>query len=277
MRGLKVGFIGLGDMGAPIGRRICGAGFPLTIWARRAATVEPFRDEPNVSIAESIADVGRNSDIVGLCVFGDKDVRQVVLGEAGLIANMAPGGVILIHSTVSVELCEELDAVATDRGLAVLDVPVTGGRDGAKIGRLVLMAGGRLEAFERAKPVMASYGHVIERMGAIGSGQMTKLLNNTVVYSNIAISFLALDVGGEFGLDRAALTTVLRSGTATSSAYETMLDNVLLDPKFARHVGELIKKDTDLFRHMREKAGIEASLIDRASLTALEMAPRFVV
>jgi len=82
MRGLKVGFIGLGDMGAPIGRRICGAGFPLTIWARRAATVEPFRDEPNVSIAESIADVGRNSDIVGLCVFGDKD-RKTLYVTAG--------------------------------------------------------------------------------------------------------------------------------------------------------------------------------------------------
>ena len=122
---VRAGFIGLGNMGVRIADGITGAGIPLTVWARRQASVEPYAGRPGVTVAATPAAVGAGSDVVGICVWSDADVEEVVLGAEGVLAGMAAGGTIAIHSTVSPGLCARLADEARPHGVAVLDAPVS--------------------------------------------------------------------------------------------------------------------------------------------------------
>jgi 3-hydroxyisobutyrate dehydrogenase len=123
---VRVGFIGLGSQGAPMAQRIVEAGFPLTLWARRPKTVEPFRDTA-ASVASTPAGLGAASDIVGICVVADADVEDVLLRSDGVFAGMSPGGIVAIHSTIHPDTCRHLAEQAAERGVAIVDAPVSGG------------------------------------------------------------------------------------------------------------------------------------------------------
>lgn len=112
---MRVGFIGLGSQGAPMARRIVAAGYPLTLWARRAASLEPFADT-TAKVVETPSELAAVSDLVSICVVGDDDVRQVLDGDNGIFAGLAPGGIIAIHSTVHPDTCCDLAKSAADRG-----------------------------------------------------------------------------------------------------------------------------------------------------------------
>jgi 3-hydroxyisobutyrate dehydrogenase-like beta-hydroxyacid dehydrogenase len=159
----RIGFVGLGDMGGPIARRIAAAGFPLTVWARRASAFSELGSEL-YDVAASLADLGRECDLVGLCVFGDDDVRQVAVGPDGLLNSMPPESVLLIHSTVSAELCFELASIAGERGVHVVDAPVSGARAAAVRGELTIMLGGQRALAPQVMPVLETYGKVIRWM-----------------------------------------------------------------------------------------------------------------
>src|ERR1700748_3299884 len=116
---LRVGFVGLGDMGGAIVTRLLAADLPLTLWARRPESLRQF-ESGRFYEAASPAELGRRSDVVGICVFADADVRQVVLGEAGVLTGLSAGSVLLIHSTVSVATCREVAAQAARAGVAVI-------------------------------------------------------------------------------------------------------------------------------------------------------------
>ena len=137
----RVGFIGLGNQGTPIARRIVEHGHQLALWARRPESTAPFADT-TATVVPTPADVGAASDVVGICVFTDADVQDVLLGSHGVLAGMAPGGVVAIHSTVLPDTCASLAQHAGERGIAVVDAPVSGGPAAAAAGRLLLMAGG---------------------------------------------------------------------------------------------------------------------------------------
>src|SRR5262245_19682086 len=123
---MRVGFIGLGSQGGPMARRIAEGGFETTLWARRAASLEPYADTAAKS-ANSPAELGAASDLVCLCVVGDDDVREVINGDAGVLAGMQAGGIIAIHSTVHPDTCREIAEVAAKREVSVIDAPVSGG------------------------------------------------------------------------------------------------------------------------------------------------------
>ena len=119
---MRVGFIGLGSQGGPMARRIVEAGYPVTLWARRPASVEPFADTA-AEIAESPGELARASDLVCLCVVGDADIDEVAGGKHGLLATMKPGSVIAVHSTVHPNTCRELAKKAAAQGISVIDAP----------------------------------------------------------------------------------------------------------------------------------------------------------
>lgn len=123
---MRVGFIGLGSQGGPMARAIVEAGIPTTLWARRAASLEPYADTA-AKTAGSPAELAADCDIVCLCVIGDDDIRELCEGEQGLLAHMKPGGVIVIHSTVHPNTCRELAEAAAQKQVSVLDAPVSGG------------------------------------------------------------------------------------------------------------------------------------------------------
>jgi 3-hydroxyisobutyrate dehydrogenase len=213
----NVGFIGLGSQGGPMARRLAEGGFPLTLWARRRASLDAYADVA-VTIAETPAELGAASEIVGICVVADTDVTDVVLGDDGVLAGMAPGGVIAIHSTVHPDTCRELAVLAESAGVAVVDAPVSGGGGAATEGKLLVMVGGADDVVVRCGPVFATFGDPVVHVGALGNGQMAKALNNLVFTAQITIAVETFAFADELGMDRAAVAQVLAHGSGASRA-----------------------------------------------------------
>lgn len=219
----RAGFIGLGRQGAPMARRIVEQGHQLALWARRQESTEPFRDT-TATVVPSPAAVGAASDVVGICVFTDADVEEVLLGPHGVLAGMAPGGVIAIHSTVRPDTCSALARRAAEQGVAVVDAPVSGGATAAAAGRLLLMAGGDDAAVARCRPVFETFADPIVHLGAVGTGQMAKVINNLLLATNMAAAMEAFGFAGALGVDEAGLAHALAHGTGGSAAAAIVAD-----------------------------------------------------
>ncbi len=211
---LRVGFVGLGEIGAPMARRIVGAGWPLAIYARREQTLAPFRDTPAI-IAKSLPELGERSDVVAICVYDDRQIEEVALGD-GILAGMRRGGIVVVHSTARRETCQRLAESAARRGIEVLDAPISGGPDGANAGTLAVMVGGSPDAFERCKPVLESFARLVRRVGPLGSGQATKTINNALYAAQGRLVDEAVGFGEHLGLDRRALIEMLQASSADS-------------------------------------------------------------
>jgi 3-hydroxyisobutyrate dehydrogenase-like beta-hydroxyacid dehydrogenase len=214
---LRVGFVGLGAQGAPIAHRIAGAGFPLGVWARRPASLEPFAGVAAYP-APSPRDLGAWADVVGVCVVDDDDVRQVVLGPGGLLAGMRAGSCLLVHSTVAPSTCDEIGVLAAPVSVAVLDAPVSGGGAAAAAGTLAVMVGGPPAALDRVRPVLASFAGLVAHLGPLGSGQRAKIINNLLFTAILALSADGIAAGGAMGLSEPALIEVLAAGSSSSFA-----------------------------------------------------------
>lgn len=251
---MRVGFIGLGSQGAPMARRIVEGGYETTLWARRAASVEPFSDTA-AKVAGSPAELAAASDLVCLCVVGDDDVRQVLAGDTGVLAGLSPGGIVAIHSTVHPDTCREIAETAAAAGVTVIDAPVSGGEPAATAGTLLVMVGGDEQVVERVRPVFATYADPIVHLGGVGSGQVAKILNNLLFSANLGAAMSTLELGEALGVPRERLCEVITRGSATSKALNSIamfggtLDNL------APIAGALLQKDC---RHA-------ASLADTAS------------
>jgi 3-hydroxyisobutyrate dehydrogenase len=215
----RVGLIGLGDMGGALAARIIGAGFPTVLWARRPKALTSFSG-PTVETAPTPAELAATVDLVGICVWDDKAVREVVRGRDGVLAGCRPGTVIAIHSTVHPETCRELAHAAEKCGAVVLDAPVSGGRDVALTGKLVVAVGGDEGTYERSRPVFASFGDPVIHLGPLGAGQLAKLVNNALLGANLALANDALALAHSLGLHTEGMVEVLRRGSARSYALD---------------------------------------------------------
>jgi len=215
----RVGFIGLGDMGGAIVTRIIGAGFPTVLWARRPEALAAF-EGAHVATAGSPAQLAARVDLIGICVWADQDVRQVLQGDHGVLAGCRPGTIIAIHSTIQPATCRELAAAAAERGATIVDAPVSGGRDVALAGSLVVAVGGDEEAVERCRPVFATFGDPVIHLGQVGTGQLAKLVNNTLLAANLALADDALTLAQALGVRPDAMARVLRHGSGRSYALD---------------------------------------------------------
>jgi 3-hydroxyisobutyrate dehydrogenase-like beta-hydroxyacid dehydrogenase len=248
-------------MGGAIVTRLLAAGLPVTLWARRPESLRQF-DSGRFHAAASPAELGRHSDVVGICVFADADVRQVVLGPDGVLAGLSWGSVLLIHSTVSVATCREIAAQAARVGVAVIDAPVTGARARALAGDLVVLLGGEAAAIEKARPVLATFAGTTAHLGPLGSGQRMKALNNALGNATGRLASMAIEVGAQLGLDVGWVTEILRTGSAASAPMTSMVERLMRDPEFADLAARMIVKDTALFREMCAEAGVEAGVLE---------------
>jgi 3-hydroxyisobutyrate dehydrogenase len=214
-----VGFVGLGEQGTPIARRILDHGYPLVIWARRQASLATF-DGTGAVVAADLADLASRSDIVCVCVLNDGDVEDVLRG--GIIDSLRPGGLIVVNSTTRPGTVRRLAAEAAARGLSLIDAPVSGMAHGAAAGTMAIFVGGADEDFERYAPIARTFG-VPTHMGPLGSGQIVKLLNNTTAVSNLVIAQDTLAIGQALGIDRDVLAKAMMSGSAASKMFQTYL------------------------------------------------------
>jgi 3-hydroxyisobutyrate dehydrogenase len=214
---MRVGFIGLGSQGGPMARRIVEGGYETTLWARRETTLEPYADT-TAKTAGSPAELAAASDLVCLCVVGDDDVKEVLNGQTGVLAGLASGGIVAIHSTVHPDTCRQVAEAAAKQGISVIDAPVSGGGPAVEEGKLLVMTGGDEDVVERCRPVFATYADPIVHLGPLGSGQITKILNNLLFSANLGSAISTLNLGDSLGIPRDKLCDVLTRGSAVSKA-----------------------------------------------------------
>ncbi|MFE6921949.1 NAD(P)-dependent oxidoreductase [Nocardia sp. NPDC057663] len=270
---MRIGFIGLGSQGGPMARRIVEAGYPTTLWARRSASLEPYADTA-ANTAGSPAALGAAADLVCVCVVGDADVREVVTGEHGVLAGMAPGSVLAVHSTVHPDTCRELSEIAARQSVSVLDAPVSGGGPAAAEGRLLVMVGGPADPVETARPVFATYADPIVHLGDVGAGQFAKLLNNLLFTANLATAQGTLRLGADLGLDAARLGEVITHGTADSFALGRVVASGGTLDGLAVRAGDLLRKDVGLLADLAAAAAAEPGIELDAADAALAVMKR---
>lgn len=238
----RIGFIGLGDQGAPMAHRILGAGMPLVVWARRPEVLEPYVAN-GASAAESVAELGTACDLVGICVVNDGDVFTVC---DQLIPAMKPGSRIAIHSTVLPETVTEVARRCEERGIGLIDAPVSGMRAGAEAGTLTVMCGGTQADFDAALPVFQTFGKTIILLGPVGSGQRAKVIVNSMAGAHLGVAMAALDVAAKLGLERAPFVELASQSGSRSFAFELFAR--LGSPKDFRHNAALLVKDMKLMQ-----------------------------
>lgn len=266
---MRVGFIGLGSQGGPMARRIIQAGYPTTLWARRAATLEPFADTPAM-VAESPAELAAVSDLVCLCVVGDSDVEEVTGGERGVLAGLQPGGAIAVHSTVHPDTCQKLASKAGSRGISVIDAPVSGGGPAAEKGRLLAMVGGDVDVVERCRPVFETYADPVVHLGDLGSGQTTKLLNNLLFTANLGTAATALSLAKALGISTDRFTDVVSRSSGNSFALKAIGGTGGLD-RLAGLAGTLLQKDVRLVVDLADQAAARGGAVLDAADAALDL------
>lgn len=183
----RLGFIGLGIMGAPMAARLLDAKYPLLLHTRTRSKANRLVNR-GAQYAETAAQVAANSDVVLICVTDTPDVVEVIRGKDGLLASARPGLIVVDHSTISPATTQELGKELAAHGTTLLDAPVSGGDVGARNGTLSIMVGGEVAAFERVEPILRCLGATITHCGPSGSGQVTKLVNQILVsVTNMAV------------------------------------------------------------------------------------------
>jgi len=232
MTSLRVGFIGLGTMGLPMARNLAKAGFPLTVTTRTLAKAEALaREISGVRAVQTPQEVGRESDVVVSSVPDAPEVELVHLGERGTASGAARGAIVIDTSTIAAEAARGIAARLSERGIALLDAPVSGGQKGAIEGTLTFFVGGEPAALERARPVFDAMGKRITHLGPSGSGQLGKAANQILVGVNLMAVSEALAFAKKAGLPLAALHEALTAGAANSWALE-VLGKKMIDRDF---------------------------------------------
>ncbi|MGI4812768.1 MAG: NAD(P)-dependent oxidoreductase [Janthinobacterium lividum] len=214
---LTVGYIGLGDIGAPMAERIRGGGFELLVWNRSPKKMAPLVAAGAVAAA-SAADLARRCDIVCLCLTNAEAVEAVVFGPEGVAAGAGRVKVLVDNSTIHpVRTQQFAEQLRTATGIHWLDVPVSGGPVGARAGTLAAMAGGDAADLELASPVIKTYSNHITHMGPTGCGQATKACNQVVNFATMGAIAEAVSLGAHFGLDIKRLPEAWAGGLADSN------------------------------------------------------------
>ncbi|OBJ60438.1 NAD(P)-dependent oxidoreductase [Mycobacterium sp. 1423905.2] len=266
---MRVGFIGLGSQGAPMARRILDAGYPMTLWARRAETLGPFTASA-ADLAGSPAELAAASDVVCLCVVGDADVDEVTTGQHGVLAGIKAGGVIAVHSTVHPATCRELANKAAAVDVSVIDAPVSGGGPAAAEGRLLVMVGGDAQAVTRCRPIFGTYSDAVVHMGELGAGLTTKLLNNLMFTANLGAAASTLALGEALGVTPDQLGEVVSRSSGNSFALNAIRGIGGLD-RLAGHAGALLQKDLRLLVDLAADAAVTGGAVLEAADAALAL------
>lgn len=212
----KVAFLGLGVMGLPMAGHLALAGHQVTVFNRNAAKAAAWVAEFGGKSAATPREAAAGVDIVFCCVGNDDDLRSVALGADGAFAGMKPGSVFVDHTTASADVARELFAAAKNLGLHFVDAPVSGGQAGAQNGLLTVMCGGDDAAFDTAKPVAMAFARAFTLLGAAGSGQLAKMVNQICIAGLVQGLSEAIAFGQKAGLDMEQVLDVIGKGAAQS-------------------------------------------------------------
>jgi 3-hydroxyisobutyrate dehydrogenase-like beta-hydroxyacid dehydrogenase len=213
----KVAFLGLGVMGYPMaGHLLKKGGHDVTVYNRSAAKAQQWVKEYGGKSAATPREAAQGCDFVMMCVGNDNDVRSVVFGDAGALAGMKKGAILVDHTTASAIVAREIHAKAKAMGIGFVDAPVSGGQAGAVNGQLGIMCGGEQADFDRAKPVIDVYAKMASLIGAPGAGQLTKMVNQVAIAGLLQGLSEGLAFAKRAGLDVEKVIGVISKGAAQS-------------------------------------------------------------
>ena len=214
----RIGFLGLGIMGSRMAARIARAGFPLTVWTHTPGKAAKWAAEHEPAVAaDTPAEVARASEIVVSMVVDGAQVESVLLGEDGVVEAAHEGLLCVDMSTIAPTDSRRIAAALGERGVHMLDAPVTGSSPRAEAGTLTIMAGGAAADFARARPLFEAIGEVIVHVGELGQGEMLKLINNSLGAANAAALAEALLLARATGVDLDAFVRVTSAGSGASA------------------------------------------------------------
>jgi 3-hydroxyisobutyrate dehydrogenase-like beta-hydroxyacid dehydrogenase len=222
----RVGFVGAGQMGMPMVERLAAAGLDPLVHTRRQEVAGRLADG-GIRSTGSLRALAEEADIVCVCTFDDRQLREVALGGEGLLEHLAPGSVLVSHTTGSPALISDL-AGAAPRGVGVVDAPVSGTADQIRAGQLTVLAGADPGSLQQARPVLATYASTILHVGGVGDAQRIKLVNNLVFTAHLHIAALAAGLSVDLGVEPADLSRALVHCSGTSLPI-TMLQQVPVD------------------------------------------------
>lgn len=243
----KVAFIGLGVMGFPMaGHLKQKGGHDVTVYNRTAAKAADWAAKFGGTTGATPAEAAKDSDFVFTCVGNDDDLRSVTTGENGVLSSMKAGAILIDNTTASAEVARELEAAAKEKGVHFMDAPVSGGQAGAENGVLTVMCGGEQAIFDKAKPVIDAYARMVGLMGPVGSGQLTKMMNQICIAGIVQGLSEAIHFGKQSGLDIEKVVDVISKGAAGSWQMENRhktMDQGKYDFGFAV---DWMRKDLDI-------------------------------
>jgi 2-hydroxy-3-oxopropionate reductase len=226
-----IGFIGLGIMGKPMALNLLRAGYQLFIYDHNAETIASFQ-HPGATLMRSVKEVAAAGEIIITILPDSPQVKQVALGNNGIIEGLSAGKLYIDMSTIDSAAIVEISAVFKHKGVETLDAPVSGGQVGAENGSLSIMVGGSQDSFERALPVFEVLGRKISHMGEIGSGQITKSCNQIATALATQGVMEALTFAKKAGVDTAKVREAMLGGFAQSRALE-LVGKKIIDMDFA--------------------------------------------
>ena len=246
----KLGFIGIGSMGRPIARRLLQAGYKVSVYNRDRAKAEALAGS-GATVKESVAELASAADVILSCLANDDAVRSVYAGAEGVFANVRPGTVVIEMSTVNPETSRELYKLGSDRGVSVLDVPISGSTPAAEQGTLTLFGGGERKIFHNAEPIFRAIARQYFYLGPSGSGTTMKLVVNTLLGVGMQAIAEAVALGQKAGLNRDRLIDVLSHTAVIAPAHAGKLAKVARNDYTPQFAIRLMNKD---FRLILETA-----------------------
>jgi len=251
----KVGFIGLGIMGLPMARNLMKAGFELTVFNRTAGKCRELVEE-GARQAGSPAEAAADTDATICIVTDTPDVEEVILGPKGIIREARPGSIVIDMSTISPKATRRIASALKEKGVGMLDAPVSGGDVGAVNATLTVMVGGEGSDFERARPLFEAVGKTITHVGPSGAGQSTKLCNQVLVVVNLVGVCEALLLAKKSGLDLEKTLRVLTGGAANSWSLENLGPKIAEGDHSPGFMIRLLQKDLKLVVESAAEEGL---------------------
>jgi len=254
-----VGFVGAGKMGGPMVERLLGGGLEVHLFARRPQVRERFAGLGAV-IEESVAAVARSAGTLIVCPFNEEQLDQIAGGPDGLMANAAPGAVVVQHATVSVARVTGLAAAGAARGVEFLDAPVSGTAEAILAGRLTVLVGGERAARERAEPTLRAYGSPVIPTGGVGTATTVKLVNNLLFAAHVQTAGAAAELAAALGIEPGRLLTAVAACSGNSFALSLLGQSGDVG-QFAERVAPYLRKGVAVAERVTAELGIGTGLL----------------
>jgi 3-hydroxyisobutyrate dehydrogenase-like beta-hydroxyacid dehydrogenase len=269
---VKLGFIGLGNMGSRIAQRLLDHGYRVAVYDLDPAKTRTMAEQGGI-VAESILEMTRSADVILSCLTNDAAVRDVYTGSAGVFASARPGTVVLEMSTISPDSSQELHRLGAQKGIEVLDVAISGSTPAADRGLLTLLVGGDKDVFGAANPIFQTVAKQSFLLGGSGSGTTMKLVVNTLLGVGMQAIAEAVVLGEKSGLDRGRLLEVLAKTAVVAPAHVGKLARIAINNYGPQFPLRLMNKDFQLILKEAAKADVPMPATEAAfSVNSEELA-----